>query len=96
MNGKVIYKYPFSPVGLDSIDKLVIKLPPLAKVVHVATQGNSVAPVLWIEQDSELPATETRTFRFFGTGHPIPADGVEHVGSTIAGQFVWHVYEVIQ
>src|SRR6187455_1333368 len=50
---------------------------------------------LWVCVDTEAP-TAVRTFRVFGTGHPIP-EGWVPVGSFIAaaGYFVWHVFECI-
>lgn len=37
---------------------------------------------------------ETRTFRVYGTGQPLP-DSVAHIGTAIApgGQLVWHLIE---
>lgn len=31
----------------------------------------------------------------FGTGHPMPAQPLAHMGSAIDGPFVWHVFRVL-
>lgn len=50
---------------------------------------------IWIE--TEVPAQEalgsTRRFRVIGTGHDVPPGG-KWRASAIAGEFVWHVYEL--
>ncbi len=59
-------------------------------VVLVATQHAVVDQVvIWTE---ETGTAATRTVRVYGTGHEIP-EASRHLGSTIAGPYVWHVYE---
>lgn len=82
---RAIYKYQV-PVDGQIHD---YSIPTGAIVRHVDQQGNY--PHLWVEVQSDAP-TVTRTFRVFGTGHPIP-DGFVYVGSTMDGPFVWHVFE---
>ena len=38
-------------------------------------------------------AVGTQELLIVGTGHLVP-DGAEHVGSTVDGPFVWHVYRM--
>lgn len=47
---------------------------------------------LWFELD---PSTEyvSRTFQVYGTGHQMPDDPGDYVGTVQTGPFVWHVYE---
>ena len=60
------------------------------KVVHVASQNPPYLIEVWTEEFGvEVP----RRVQVFGTGHAIP-NGSIHLGSCIAGPFVWHVYEV--
>lgn len=60
-------------------------------IVHVGTQGgdNTVVCVWTEESDTTLMAT--RRARVYGTGQPLPESDV-HLGSVVAGPFVWHVY----
>ena len=61
------------------------------RIVHVGCR-NMHAVEVWALATDE-PA-ETRSFRVYGTGHPLPPD-VQHVGTAIApgGQLVWHLIE---
>lgn len=58
-------------------------------VVGVAAQGAWDEVVVWTEETDPAP---TRTVRVYGTGHEIP-EASRHLGSVVAGIFVWHVYE---
>jgi hypothetical protein len=82
---RTIWKYPFAlgdVVGLD--------MPAGAEVVHVECQGGQ--PCLWALVDPEAPA-EARTFRMFGTGHPIPEDVGPHLGTFQMPPYVWHLFD---
>lgn len=72
---------------------------PLGNVVLVAQQNSyQDFPAVWIERpvDGGSPNTmATQEYRIFGTGHPIDARGLEHVGSAICGPYVWHVYREV-
>lgn len=76
-----IYKWPLSPTTS-------IPWSPDDRVLMVADQGGT--PTLWAEQEDELPAP-TRLVTVVGTGMTAPA-GLEHLGSAVCGEFVWHVY----
>lgn len=58
-------------------------------VVLVATQGAVDEVVVWTEETRD---GGTRFVRVYGTGHEIP-EASRHLGSVVAGIFVWHVYE---
>ena len=63
---------------------------PAGKVVlvHAHRQGIVNRLEVWIHvAEGEL---RTQTLRVFGTGQTIPA-GWRHLGSCVAGHFVWHV-----
>jgi len=66
-----------------------------AKVVHVdAPPTQADYATVWVEHrlppHGDLP--EDLRLIVHGTGHRI-ADGLVHVGSTLSGNFVWHVYK---
>ncbi len=87
MASRVIYKYP---VPLQ--DSFELELPYDANICLFAAQGAHVR--LWIEHSATgNPRMVTRRFRLLGTGHTFEGDGLAHVGSVIAGSFVWHLYE---
>ena len=65
---------------------------PSGNVRLVAQQfTNQLLPTIWIEHDENDPIA---IYVVHGTGHSIPDDGREHVGSCLCGQFVWHVYRL--
>lgn len=87
---KTIYKY-----ALRVTDEQRVDLPRGAVVRLVAVQGHALC--LWAEVDPEAPLS-SRTFRIYGTGHPILTTDDEilfYVGSVVMDPFVWHVYEVL-
>lgn len=75
-----IYKWP-----LD--DTTQVPWSPGDRVLLIADQAG---PTLWAEQEDSVGAG-LRRFIVVGTGWPVPPD-TEHVGSTVCGQFVWHIY----
>jgi hypothetical protein len=64
-------------------------------IIFVSGQGEA-EPVVWIEHGGHNPdlLEPTLEITFIGTGHPVPesSEGWNHVGSTVCGPFVWHVY----
>jgi len=77
---------------------------PAGKIVYVSeyrfrdrnVQSRRVE--VWIEIQDDIneyggARTEHQELRVFGTGQQIPLQA-QHVGSTLDGQFVWHVYRV--
>jgi hypothetical protein len=69
-------------------------LPLSGSVLHVASRDPRVVEV-WALHTSGTEVT--RTFRVFGTGQPLPAGPLRHVGTALAsgGQLVWHLMELI-
>ncbi|MEU1497279.1 hypothetical protein [Streptomyces sp. NPDC005732] len=63
------------------------------EIVHVDCRTVHAVEVWAIRTDGP---TQTRSFRVYGTGQPLP-DAVEHVGTAIApgGQLVWHLIEAV-
>lgn len=61
-------------------------------IVHVATRDPRVVEIWWLDETSET--ARPRTFRVFGTGHPLP-DAAQYVGTAITpdGSLVWHLME---
>ncbi|MEU3613498.1 hypothetical protein ABZ725_14440 [Streptomyces sp. NPDC006872] len=61
------------------------------RIVHVGCRNMRAVEVWALHADG---AQTVRSFRVYGSGHPLPPD-VEHVGTAIApgGQLVWHLIE---
>ena len=62
-----------------------------AKVLKFDAQGEGLW--IWVVVDTDSP-TEARRFHLAGTGHPLPEEQLEYVGSCFDGPFVWHLFEV--
>lgn len=60
-------------------------------ILHVACRNPRAVEVWALHVDGP---TVTRSFRVYGTGHPLPP-GIEYIGTAIApgGQLVWHLIE---
>jgi hypothetical protein len=87
---KSIYKYPL----LAYVDRQQVQLPVGAEIVHVEQQNG--VPTLWALVTSDpLWPTEFRTILFVGTGHTLPGEHHDHIGSYTEGPFVWHVLELL-
>lgn len=83
---KTIHKYPI-------VSKTKLNLPIDAKFLSVQTQhGRAVA---WFLIDADTSLFETRSFSFYGTGHDMPNDPGEYLGTTQLqdGTFVYHLFE---
>ena len=90
---KEIWRYQF-----DITDTVEIKMPAGAEIISVQTKGARSTPCMWAIVEPRANK-ETRTFKVFGTGHPIPDDlalkfldtfQVEHL------VLVFHVFELVQ
>jgi hypothetical protein len=77
-----VYKWPL----IEPTTK--VPWSPDDRVLLVADQRGTLT--LWAEQEDEREAP-VRGFTVVGTGHKAPA-GLDHVGSAVCGEFVWHVY----
>ena len=88
-----IYKYQ-----LDLSKTVSHKMPEGAQVLTVGIQRHKI--MLWALVKAEPPyceeAKELRTFRCYGTGHPIQDQvPMEYIGTLYDGPFVWHVFEIL-
>lgn len=81
MTQRIIHKFPLTTEQNNL---------PHGKPVLVANQ-DGMTPTVWIERDAAFNTGPGDTYVFIGTGHPVPVDW-EHVGSSVCGPFVWHVY----
>ena len=84
---KTIWKYP-----LELTASQIIRMPACAKILSVQTQRG--VPCLWV-LCSEGGLNEVKRVAIYGTGHPMPSDPGEFVGTFQAedGCFVWHVFD---
>jgi len=85
---KTIWKFPVSMT-----DSIGIEMPVGARVLTVQVQHGQ--PYIWVEVDPEAQK-EHRSFRLFGTGHPIEEGFVlDYVGTFQMhdGGLVFHLYE---
>lgn len=86
---KTVYKYPFY---LSSTFQL--SMPAGAEILMVEDQDG--VPCIWALVDPGS-SFETRTFRLYGTGHPIEnPDPLKHRGSFQQGRLVWHLFEEVK
>jgi hypothetical protein len=69
-----------------------IAIPQGGKILWVAVQSET--PYIWAEVDPEAPKVN-RQFAVYGTGHSLPAENRQYVGSfMMIGAYVFHVYEL--
>lgn len=97
-----IWKFP---IRVD--DEITCQMPAGARLLTVQVQGaghgNAVGtPCIWALVNSEAKK-EKRTFRVYGTGHPIeeseiPCERLLYVGTfqSISGSLVFHLFEVLK
>jgi hypothetical protein len=83
---RTIWKYPLQ------IGRNTIQMPAGARVLTVQSQAGT--PCLWAlvfpHQEQEA-----RVFDLYGTGHPMPANCGEYVGTVqdYGGQLIWHIFD---
>jgi hypothetical protein len=86
---KTIWKFPLEVTDVQSV-----RMPRGARILCVQVQGG--VPCLWAEVDPQA-ASEDRTLRIYGTGHPM-AEGEQrvYIGTfqLVQMEMVFHVYEV--
>ena len=87
---KQLWKFPI-PIR----DDVTITMPKGAIVRAVMVQRDT--PCIWAEVDAQAPPVDRRFF-IIGTGHPMPVDATQFVGSFMieGGSLVFHVYEDMQ
>lgn len=87
---KTIYKYSITPTiaGYNHIG-----MHKGAMILSLQVQGET--PCIWALTDTEAPM-EKRTFQTFGTGHDMPDNPGEFIGTyqVHGGTFVFHVFEI--
>lgn len=83
---KTIWKYEIFP-------EAIIEMPIGAKILDVQEQFDK--PYMWALVDKFAPK-ESRTFMCYGTGHNIPDDPGEYIGTfqMHGGGLVFHLFEV--
>jgi hypothetical protein len=82
---KTIWKYPLAP-------EVTLEMPLGAKVLCVHLQHADVC--LWALVDSSETRREKRYFAAFGTGHELPLDPGEYIGTVLDSLLVFHIFEV--
>ena len=84
---RTIWKYPFRVTDDVTLDDV----PEGARILPHVSAVRPTELVVWAEVDTDAPLTR-RHLLVVGTGNPMPKVGA-YVGTTMAGPFVWHVYE---
>ena len=69
-----------------------VAIPAGGKILDLQQQRG--VPCLWVLVNPEAEK-ELRTFTVYGTGHEIPDEGFEYVGTYQEGMLVWHLFEYI-
>ncbi len=84
---KTIHKFPITSMSRET----VLDVPKGANFLAVQTQGQTVT--LWAEVDTDQPY-EKRCVFMIGTGHPLPDEPCEYIGTTqmLGGNLIWHFY----
>lgn len=90
--GRVIWKYripEYDGRGMIT-SRPVIDMPDGARILTLQLQDDE--PTLWAVVDPERVAAP-RSFVIVGTGHPVPEDVGDYVGSWQWPGLVWHLFE---
>lgn len=91
---RAVWKFPLDFMGPTGYvnPHVTLEMPAGAQVVALQTQRDT--PCLWVLVDPHAER-ERRTFVVVGSGHEIPDEAGEHVGTWQAlNTFVWHLFEV--
>ena len=69
----------------------IIEIPEGAKILSAGEQLNNIC--VWVNVDTEMPVVN-RKFSIYGTGHLIPKDPGDFIGSVhlYNGTLIFHVY----
>lgn len=81
---KTIFKYPLLEASQT------VLMPKGAQVLCVQMQGGN--PCIWALVDDRV-AGGLRTFRFYGTGHNMPPNPGEYIGTVQGSGLVFHLFE---
>lgn len=85
-----IWKFP-----LENSDEQWIEMPCAAKILHIAIDPKIEKICLWAEVRTTAPKMQVG-IRIIGTGHPMPDDAEQFLGTVIEGPYVWHFYRIIR
>ena len=85
---KTIYKYKLEPGYTE------LNLPKNAEILMVNVQNDKA--FIWAEVDKDAEE-ELRHFVVAGTGHALPTNKKQHIGSFLMdeGMFVFHAFELL-
>lgn len=86
---RVVYKYP-----LEMIDVQNILMHGSAEILHVDVRDEDL--YLWAIVDPDKTDLTWRKIRIAGTGHGIDEEYLVHLGTVLVGNFVWHVFLVLE
>lgn len=89
---ETMWKFVFEP---ENSNVLQIQVPIGSRARFVGLDPATGNPAVWVHIKQHDAAREEKAFFIYGTGHRINAF-TDYVGSVIQGQFVWHIFEVLQ
>jgi hypothetical protein len=81
-----VFKYPIEGTDMQTV---ICQCP--LRVIHAGLDPQGTA-CIWVEVNTVFRSMAPVTIWIVGTGSPIPAQAVRHIGSFNQGPFVWHVY----
>lgn len=82
---KTIWKFPLTT-------GLTLQVPRGARVLDIRDQNGSIC--LWALVNTEASPEEMK-LAIYGTGHELPEDPGDYLGSVHQNGFVWHVFETV-
>lgn len=82
---KTIWKYV-----IEITDRQKLTVPGDAKIIHAGLDP-SATPCVWVEVTPAASDAQIEIY-IFGTGNPMDARAIQHHGSFVMGEYVWHVY----
>jgi hypothetical protein len=87
-----IWKYPIPlyRAGMVSASP-VLDMPAGAEILTLQVQDEK--PTLWARVDPEQPPVR-RQFAIVGTGHQVPDNASEYIGTWQSALFVFHLFEI--
>jgi hypothetical protein len=91
---KAVWKHDIPTRGAATEWGYITEMPQGARFLSSAIQYNQDRISAWFEVDPEAPK-EHRTFRVYGTGHPLEGRQLNYLGTTLhhEGTLVLHLYE---
>jgi hypothetical protein len=80
---KTVYKYTVTPS---------VEMPIGAQILDIQKQNGLITMWALVDPNASM---EYRRFEVVGTGWSV-GDGLRHIKTSQDGEFVWHVFEVIE